>query len=710
MKIKELAHALHVTPEDYGSFRRVVKKLIDEGKLVRLKRGRIGPAEQMNIAVGTISINKAGRGFLMRENEPVDILILTEGLLTALDGDRVMVRMAGKRIGRDAGVVIKIVERPERNIVGVYQKRGGLAWVRPDNPRIHRDIYISTADSKRAKDGEKVVVRLTIWDDPHLNPQGEIIEKLGAPDKPGVDMLSIVLGYGFSKTFDAEIMDEAERSAASDTDGEAKKRLDLTSEIIYTIDPADAKDHDDAVSIKKTKEGYSLGVHIADVSFFVPENSKLDLEAFNRGNSVYLPGMVIPMIPEVLSNDVCSLRPDRKRLAHSVFMNFDKKGKMLDWKVADTVILSKARLSYEDVQQFFDTGESDQITPAVAESLTLARELAQRLTYRRFADGSLDFDLPESKIILDDKGIVIDLANRERLESHRLVEEFMLATNRAVALEISRHGLPLLYRVHDRPNMEKLGDFANMMRRLGHNFAVSKTVKPLEFARFLKSIKGLPESEFINELTLRTMQKAVYQRENLGHFGLAFKHYAHFTSPIRRYADLLIHRLLRKIKNGTYPVAYAKKVRGLIDNVGRHCSETERTAERAEREAIRTKQVQFMATRIGEEYKGVVSGVTTFGFFVRIENLGVEGLVRMSTLDDDYYYHDEKNYRIIGRRSGRTFRMGDAIEIGIASVKPELKEIDLYVLTPNKPKKKKKTDVKAHTKSKIFKSRKRRKR
>ena len=684
MKTRELAQAMNVSRTEYSSFRRCVRKLIDEGRVVRLKRGRIGPVDQMDIAVGTISVNRSGRGFLEIEGATEDIMILDAGLLTALDGDRVMVRLVGERSGRQAGVVIKVQERSSRNIVGIVHTQNGLIFVRPDNPRIHRDIYVSPDDSLKAKEGEKVVVKLTAWDDPHHNPCGKVTERLGYPNAPGVDMLTIIKTYNLPESFSAEIMNHAEKAAGNDTTDEQERRLDLTGECIYTIDPFDAKDHDDAISLSKTQRGYRLGVHIADVSFYVPEGSALDIEAFERGNSVYLPGMVIPMLPEVLSNDVCSLRPNRRRLAHSVIIDFDRKGKMLDWRVRDTVIRSRAKLSYEEVQEFFN---SQTVTPRikrVTDSLRLARELAKVLTKRRAIDGSLDFDLPEAKIVLNEQGEVLELGNRVRLESHRLVEEFMLAANQAVALEIFRKGQPLLYRVHDKPTIEKLNAFSDMMKHLGHSFPVSQHIKPIQFARFLERVKDLPEADFINELLLRSMQKAVYQRENIGHFGLAFAHYTHFTSPIRRYPDLLMHRLLRTLKKGKYPAAFARRIPTVIDQVGSHCSETERVAEAAEREAVRTKQVAFMTRHLGDEFEGVISGTMSYGFFVRLNNMGVEGMVRFSSIDDDYYHYDEKQSRIIGRRTGRSFRMGHAVRVGVANVNQERKEIDLYLIEERK--------------------------
>ncbi len=679
MRIKELARALSIPQSEYKGFRKIVRELLQSGELVKLKRNRIGLASQMDIAVGKISITKGGVGFVPWDKGDKDLMIPSAHLSTALDGDKVMVRLTGHSGGRRTSTVIKIVERATRQIVGLFHKRGSFAIVEPDDPHLHRNIYIPPNETASARDGEKVVADLTLWDDPYLNPEGKIVERLGFPGDPGVDMLTVIKSFNLPEEFPANVLREAREPAAMLTKDEIVRRLDLTKECIYTIDPEDAKDHDDAISVERIKGGYRLGVHIADVSYFVKEGTALDREAFERGNSVYLPGMVIPMLPETLSNDLCSLKPNRKRLAHSIMVDFNNKGKMLRWRLADTVIKSKAKLAYEEVQRYFDGGEVTSKVSRVADSLTLARELAGILSQRRFGEGSLDFDLPEAKIILNEKGEVLELGNRVRLESHRLIEEFMLAANRAVALEVFRYGQPFLYRVHDKPDLEKLQAFSEMMSRLGYKFPVSPTMKPLALARFLDRVKNAPEADLINELMLRSMMKAVYQRENIGHFGLAFTHYTHFTSPIRRYPDLLVHRLLRKLKNGKYPPAFAKRIVSVIDHVGSHCSETERTAENAERQAIKVKQVAFMAQYVGDEFDGVISGVTGYGFFVRLDNLGVEGLARLSSIDDDYYRFDEKQYRIIGRRHGHCFRLGDKIRVGVLKVDKANCEIDLHI-------------------------------
>jgi len=678
MKMKELAKALSIPNPSYSHFRSVIKQLITKGELVKLKRGRIGLASELNLVTGTLQVTRAGVGFVPCEGKE-DIMIPAHALLTAFDGDKVTVRLTSESSGRQMGAVVNIVERTERRIVGTFKKGKHFYFVEPDNPRIHRDIYIGKDDSLDANEGEKVVVQMEPWVDAHLNPEGAVAERLGFPGDPGVDMLTVMRGFNLPDTFPPEVMRDAEIAAGQSIEDEIAQRENLTKECIYTIDPEDAKDHDDAINVEKLPHGFRLGVHIADVSHYVQEGTLLDKEALRRGNSVYLPGMVVPMLPEVLSNDVCSLRPHRVRLAHSCIMDFDQKGKLLKWRVADTVIKSKAKLTYEQAQEFFSTGKADDSLAHVADNLTLARELAQVLTKRRFAEGSLDFDLPESKIILGKDGEVIELGSRVRLESHRLVEECMLAANVAVALEVFRVAQPFIYRVHDKPDLKKLEAFSEMMKRIGRSFPVSATMQPVQFSRFLEGVKDSPESEFINELMLRSMKKAVYQRANIGHFGLAFSHYTHFTSPIRRYPDLLVHRLLRSRVNGVYPAPFAKRIIPFIDSAASHCSTTERDAEAAERQAIKVKQVAFMSRHLGAEFSGIISGIIAHGFFVRLDHLGVEGMVRVSSIDDDYYQFDEKHFRLVGRRSGTAYRLGDPVKVKVAKVDTVRHEIDLAI-------------------------------
>jgi len=679
MRIKEMSRAIGISSSEYPAFRNTVKSLLAEGKLVRLKRGRIGLPEEMDLITGTISLTRAGFGFVKCDRTGEEIFVSANDLLTAFDGDRVMVRLkAGRHFkGKREGTVLRILERNTTQLVGRLEKGRGQSYVIPDSRNIQRDIYIVEDSTGQARDGEKVVVQLNDWTDPYRHPEGRIIEILGPAGDPEADTLSIIRRFDLPTEFSDDVLVEAEAVASNWTD-EVSNRSDMTELTLFTIDPIDAKDHDDAVSIDRLNDNFRLGVHIADVSHFVRGGSKLDAEAFERGTSVYFPDRVLPMLPEKLSSDVCSLRPHRKRLAYSLFMDFDRDGNVLAYDLFPSVIKSCAKLAYEEVQEFFDSGRPAPAVARITEQLSAMRDLARILLQRRSRAGSLDFDLPEAKITIDENGNVTDIGNRVRTEAHRLVEEFMLAANRQVALHFFRQALPTLYRVHERPDQEKLEAFAQFVTAFGYRFPVSPQMPTRDVARFLDLIKGKPEEELLNELLLRSMKKAVYQPANIGHFGLAFTHYLHFTSPIRRYPDLLVHRLLKQIKNGRYPVRLEQKLPAVLVNVGKQSSERERRAMEAEREAVKAKQVAYMAHQIGSEYKGIISGVTSFGFFVRLIGPGCEGLVRVSVLDDDYYYFDEAGYRMIGRRHGRVFRLGDEITVGIMRVDLERKEIDLF--------------------------------
>ena len=686
MKVRDLAKAIGIKPKEYPQFRRTVKTLLDDGKLVMLKRNRIGLPEQMDLVTGTVSITRAGFGFVRCDNTSEEIYIAAPDLMTAFDGDRVMARLksgVGFK-GKREGIIIKIVERKTTQVVGTFRTGRRYDYIVPDAKSIGRDVYVGRGKSLQAVDGDKVVVRLEEWTDPFLNPEGEVVERLGRPGDPGVDMLAIIRQFNLPTDF-SEIVEHAAEEAAGGWEEEIENRPDLTNLVAFTIDPPDAKDFDDAVSIEKVNGNYRLGVHIADVSHFVRGNTPLDNEAFERGTSVYFPDRVIPMLPEVLSNDVCSLRPNRKRLTFSIFIEFDKFGIVKEYELYPSVIKSRARLSYEEVQQFFDGGTITPQVKRITDDLEKMRELARILYAAREAAGSLDFDLPEAKITLDEKGNVIDIGNRVRTESHRLIEEFMLAANRQVALHFFRNGQPILYRVHDRPDMEKLEAFAYLVAGFGHRFAVSPTMPTRDIGAFLKRVKDKPEEELINELLLRSMKKAVYQPDNIGHFGLAFTHYLHFTSPIRRYPDLLVHRLLKHLDNGKYPIRLAQKLGTILTNAGKHSSDMERRAMEAEREAVKAKQVAYMAGQVGAQYDGIISGVMNFGFFVRLAGPECEGLVRASTIDDDYYHFEEGGHRLVGRRKGKSYRLGDKVRVGVLRVDVERREIDLFLVPEPAP-------------------------
>jgi ribonuclease R len=507
-----------------------------------------------------------------------------------------------------------------------------------------------------------------------------VVEVLGYPDERGMDILSLIKEFGLSLSFPQEVEQELEDLPERIDPKETKERLDLRKKNCFTIDPADAKDHDDAVSLEIKGDGnYVLGVHIADVSFYVKDRSALDGEALRRGTSVYLVDRVIPMLPERLSNNICSLKPHRNRLTYSVIMELTPEGDRVGYQIQKSVIKSKSKLNYDEVQKFFDSGEASINIKGLESDLVEMRKLSRKLLDKRLERGSLDFDLPEAHVVLGKDGRVQDIFEVARLESHRLIEEFMLIANRTVAEHISRLSVPFLYRIHEEPDQEKMESFSDFVSTLGYSFKATGRIRPKKIQRFLKSLEGKPEEELVNEILLRSLKKACYDPVNVGHFGLAFSHYTHFTSPIRRYPDLLVHRLLKQLQDGLYTVQQQSKMAGRLPKIGEITSERERLAEEAERESIKIKQIEFMQDKLGEEYEGIIAGVVPFGFFVRLDNLLAEGLVRVSSLDDDFYLLDEMGKRWVGRRTRKVHKLGDRVKVQVIRVDKEQKEIDFIL-------------------------------
>lgn len=652
--------------------------MLRDGLLVKVKRGRISLPDKVNLVVGRLVCGKIGYGFVVPEDKSEDVYISAENMSYAFHGDRVVARVLGKRRGpAREGAVIKILQKAKQSLVGTYHKGKFSDYVEPDDHKISKDIYIAPENSKGALDGQKVLLSLLDWQDVHLGPEGEIIEVLGYPDEPGMDILSLIKEYGLPLSFPEEVMQELNDLPEKVEIKELHKRLDLRSENCFTIDPMDAKDHDDAVSLKLKPNGnYILGVHIADVSFYVKENSALDGEALSRGTSVYLVDRVIPMLPEKLSNNVCSLKPHRIRLTLSVILELTPEGERINYQIQESVIKSKAKLNYDEVQKFFDTGHGSKNIMGLENDLLKMRKLSRKLLEKRLARGSLDFDLPEAKVVLAKDGRVQDIFEVARLESHRLIEEFMLLANRTVAEEVSRLSVPFLYRIHEEPDQDKMEAFSDFVSTLGCSFKVSGRIRPKRIQRFLKSLEGKPEEELVNELLLRSLKKACYDPEDVGHFGLAFSHYTHFTSPIRRYPDLLVHRLLKELQAGEYTLERQKRILRRLPKVGEITSERERLADEAERESIKIKQIEFMQDKLGEEFEGIISGVVPFGFFVRLDHLLTEGLVRVSSLEDDFYMLDETAKRWVGRRTRKVYKLGDRIKVQVVRVDKEQKEID----------------------------------
>ncbi|MBI3872135.1 MAG: ribonuclease R [candidate division Zixibacteria bacterium] len=686
VRVRELARLMGVSDHDYRSFRATVKELIDGGRLVHLKRGRVAPPDPLNLVVGTVTV-KRGAHMFCRVDPPdgdggpqtvEDLFIPPSDRMTALNGDRVLVRRHTTRRGPSAeGVIIKILERGAKAILGIYQQTRRFSYVVPDLPHPLREIHVPPRDTKNAKVGQQVVVVITEWDSPDATPSGKITDVLGFPDEPGVDIERVIGAYQLPRRFAPKVLAEArafgDDLTAIDLDG----REDFRALVAFTIDPPDAKDHDDAVSLERVGSHWRLGVHIADVTHYVAENSALDHEAYERGTSVYLVDRVIPMLPVRLSNDLCSLVPQKDRLTISCLIDLSDSGELVTYRFCNSVIRSRAKLSYDVVMEYFLTGQKNRTVAPLADVLLNMRTLSKAIRRRRFDNGSLDLDVPEAKVILDSEGHPERIELRHSDESHQLIEEFMLVANQCAAHRFLRRNLPCLYRVHAPPSPEKMEEFSGFAESLGLRFSAEGGVTPKKLARLLDLVKDDPRREMIHQILLRSLMKAAYQPQNVGHFGLAFPHYTHFTSPIRRYPDLWIHRHLKKIEAGGWRVASQNETRAALPAIGKQTSERERLAEEAERESVRIKQLEYLESHWGDEFAGRVSGFLEFGLFVSLEGIGADGLVRFSGIDDDYYTWEPERWRVRGRRRGRTFNLGDPVRVRLVRTDARRREIDL---------------------------------
>jgi len=578
--------------------------------------------------------------------------------------------------------VIRILERAHRAIVGTYEPGRTFGFVIPDNPSLAHDIYIPRDMTLKAKKGQSVVAEIIRYPSAQRNPEGRIREILGWPDDPDVEIEIVLRKQGIPSRFPGKVTEEARRSAKeSISEADLKGRLDLRDKLIITIDGEHAKDFDDAVSIEKTAQGnYRLGVHIADVSHYVERGTALDREAYKRGTSVYFPDRVVPMLPFDLSNNICSLKPDEDRLTLSVFLDFNAHGSVIGKKFHKSVIRSRERMTYGDVSDLIQGKKKDLLKryKDILSDLKLMEELRIILGKKRGVEGSIDFDFPEAELIMDHQGKLENILRVERNNAHMLIEEFMLAANKAVAERLEKLKVPALYRVHSDPDHDQVSEFSEFVHNFGYKLP-SGEIEPVHFKILLDQIKGKPEERLISTIMLRHMKQARYSSENTGHFGLAFKHYTHFTSPIRRYPDLVVHRVLKgsidsKDKDGQIPKKES------IQEIAEHSSVTERRAEKAERDITDLKKVQFMEDKVGEEYRGIISGITSFGIFVELEDIFIEGLIHISNLRDDYYIYDEKNHTLIGEKLKKIFHIGDRLLIEVWGISIEKRQIDFRII------------------------------
>ncbi len=684
-KSRQLRRQLRVTSErDFQLLREVLHTMVDDAELRWTKARGYHLAESSNKINGTIVIDKRGNGTVTTSRG--DVYIDKQSMGTAINGDTVEVAVFGSRKAKkdsapvNEGEVLKVISRAHTEFGGTLQRSKNFYFVLPDDPRMHRDFYIAPEDLNGATSGDKVLVELLEWEDPYKNPEGRIIKTLGSAGDPFVELRSVIQSYRLPTSFPKEVEQAAAEIPNQISNEELQKRLDLREEIILTIDPHDAKDFDDALSIELLEGGsFRIGVHIADVSAYVTEGSIIDQEAFARATSVYLANQVIPMLPEKLSNNICSLVPNQDRLAYSVFMNVTDKGRVRKYEFSRTVINSKRRFTYEEVETILDNKKGE-----YSEELTQLWAVAKILRAKRMKNGSIDFDSPEAKFKYDDKGKPVEIFIKKRLKSNQLVEECMLLANQTVAAHISTlekdgEQLPFVYRIHDLPDKEKLKTLEEFVRKFGYKLNLSQMATSKELQQLLLQVHGTKEENLINEVALRSMAKAVYSADNIGHFGLAFDHYSHFTSPIRRYPDLIVHRLLWEYTGGMSEKRKHQHNKDLPE-MCKHCSEREKVAAEAERDSIKVMQVEYMRQHLGAEFQGIISGVIQYGIFVEINDMLVEGMLHVRDLNDDYYVFDEKQYALIGERHGKQLRLGDSITVKVAKVTPERRQIDFVLV------------------------------
>ena len=658
-----------------------LEELLAEGKLQLSKRGRYYKAEAKTVT-GIFTSHPKGFGFVSVEDREEDIYIGESDTKDAFLGDTVQVGLKGQPDGkRQEGVILQVLSHGVTEVVGTFEKSKSFGFVVPDNQRITRDIFIPLEHTRGAVSGHKVVVELTDYGAGRKSPEGRIIEILGHSNDPGTDILSIVRAYQIPMEFSEKVLNQAERIAKPVSEADRQGRLDLRQEVCVTIDGEDAKDLDDAVSVRKEGENYVLSVHIADVANYVQENSALDWEAFERGTSVYLVDRVIPMLPHALSNGICSLNAGEDRLALSCIMTIDSRGKIIDHTIAETVIRVARRMTYTSVNRILEDRDAAERREyaALVPMFEEMKELAELLRRRRRKRGSIDFDFPETKILLDEAGKPVEIRPYERNSATRIIEDFMLAANETVAADYYWQAQPFVYRVHEKPDAKRLHKLALFLKNFGYSLHTGgDEVHPGEIQKLLDRLEGTPEEAMLSRLTLRAMQKAKYSTDCSGHFGLAAEQYCHFTSPIRRYPDLQIHRIIKENLRGRLLGGRVEHYEAILPEAAKHASETERRADEAERETEKLKKVEFMEQHIGEIFEGVISGITQYGLYVELANT-VEGLVHVNSLEDDYYEYVEHAYELRGQRSGLVYRLGQRVKIRVKGTDRFLRTIDFQL-------------------------------
>ena len=683
MKLKELAMLLQLPKDQRDELKAVMDSLEAEGKVHVTQKGKYIKGEAKHLR-GIFQANARGFGFVTVEGEPEDIFIGEEDMGGAMQGDEVEVAITKAPEGRRReGKILKIVNRGTQRLVGYYQSRKNFGFVVPDNERILQDIFVPAEQSKGAVTGHKVVVELTSYGGERKKPEGRIVEILGHANDPGVDILSIVKSYDLPIEFPEKVLNQAERVAKPVTGADMAGRKDVRDWQTVTIDGEDAKDLDDAITLTKEGDNYILGVHIADVTNYVQENSALDREALKRGTSVYLADRVIPMLPHVLSNGMCSLNAGEDRLALSCIMTVDSKGNVIDHQIAETVVNVDERMSYTSVKKILEEHDEEECRryQTLLPMFEMMKELSEILRNRRHKRGAIDFDFPESKMVLDEDGTPLEIKAYDRNVATKIIEDFMLLANETVAEEYFWQEIPFVYRVHEAPDEEKMKKLITFIQNFGYTMHVPKgqEIRPKEVQKLLDKIEGSQEEAMISRLTLRSMKQAKYSPDNDGHFGLATKYYTHFTSPIRRYPDLQIHRIIKDNLRGRMTESRRDHYAKILTEVTMQASSLERRADEAERETVKLKKVQYMKKFYGEEFEGVISGITKWGLYVELPNT-VEGLVHVANMMDDHYDYDETHFQMVGTHTGKRYELGQKVKVRVTGCDTIARTIDFELV------------------------------
>ncbi|MEO8520993.1 MAG: ribonuclease R [Acidobacteriota bacterium] len=682
----ELLQALDLPRQERPIFKRLLADLVESGALVETRGNRFGLPDRMNLIVGKMVTHPRGFGFVVPdrplENIKGDLYIAGSNLNQAMHGDRVVARLERVSDDRAEGRIVRVLERGSATVVGRFDVDPlGLGFVVPFDRRLIMDVQIPSGEHLDAAPGNMVVVEITRWPTPTRGPLGRVTEVLGDINEPGVDNEIIIRKFGLPDAHSEEAVEEARRVGDTVREADLAGRTDFRALVTVTIDGEHARDFDDAITLERLPNGhYWLGVHIADVAHYVPEGGTLDEEAYERSTSVYFPERAVHMFPSELSTGICSLKPQVDRLVQSCLMEVDPKGNVVRYELHDGVIHSNARMTYNEVSAILTDREPGVLAKyaALVPLFETMRELFEILNRRRRRRGSIDFDLKQPEIVLDDQGLVEAIIAAERNVAHRIIEEFMLLANETVAQHLDDNDVPTLYRIHEDPDPLKVAEFEEFVTTLGYSIgAAPEHVKPRHFQKLVEKMQGTPEEKPIAFLMLRTMQKARYDPQNRGHFGLAAESYTHFTSPIRRYPDLVVHRTLRESRQGTMSEDRREELTEDLPEVARHTSERERRADEAERELVQWKKVRFMADKVGDEFEGYITGVAAFGLFIELIEHFVEGLVHVSTMADDYYRFVEKAHILHGEKTGRVYRLGDKVKVQVVKVDMERRQVDL---------------------------------